>query len=69
MLALLAAAATLPGPVALPQYQPGDAYVFSDGRVERVVAADGARMTWSGLSGASYKRSRNFIVPVLQWRG
>lgn len=68
MLALLAAAATLPGPVALPQYERGDAFVFSDGRVERVVADDGARMTWSGLSGASYKRSRNFIVPVLQWR-
>lgn len=69
MLALLAAAAaTLPGPVALPQYAPGDAFVFSDGRVERVVASDGARMTWAGLSGASYRRSRNFIVPVLQWR-
>ena len=26
------------------------------------------RMAWAGLSGASYKRSRNFIVPVLQWR-
>jgi hypothetical protein len=70
MLALLAsaAAATLPGPVALPQYESGDAFVFSDGRVERVVATKGDRMTWAGLSGANYRRSRNFIVPVLQWR-
>lgn len=69
MLALLtAAAAILPGSVALPAYQPGDAFVFSDGRVERFIAAEGERMTWAGLSGASYRRSRNFIVPVLQWR-
>lgn len=69
MLSLLAAAAiALPAPAALPAYAPGDAYVFSDGRVERVIRAEGARMTWAGLGGASYKRSRNFIVPVLQWR-
>ena len=68
MLSLFAAAAVLPAPVTLPQYEPGDAFVFSDGRVERVVGIDGARMTWAGLSGKSYKRSRNFIVPVLQWR-
>lgn len=65
---LAAAAAALPGPVALPQYEPGDAFVFSDGRVERVVRAEGAHMTWAGLSGPSYKRSRNFIIPVLHWR-
>jgi len=68
MLALLAASLLPPGPVTLPDYAPGDAYVFSDGRVERVVAAKGDQMTWSGLTGASYQRSRNFIVPVLQWR-
>jgi hypothetical protein len=69
MPALLAAAAiALPAPVALPHYAPGDAFVFSDGRVERVVKAHGDRMTWAGLSGSSYNRSRNFIVPVLQWR-
>lgn len=71
MLALIAAAATaLPAvpAIAMPRYERGDAFVFSDGRVERVIAADGERMTWAGLGGASYKRSRNFIVPVLQWR-
>jgi hypothetical protein len=69
MLSLLAAAASaLPGAIELPRYEPGDAFVYSDGRVERVIKADGASMTWAGLTGASYKRSRNFIVPVLQWR-
>jgi hypothetical protein len=63
-----AAAFAFPTPVPLPEYEPGDAFVFSDGRVERVIKADDARMTWSGLSGASYQRSRNFVVPVLAWR-
>lgn len=63
-----AAAATLSGAVPLPQYARGDAYVFSDGRVERVVKPDGEIMTWAGLSGPNYRRSRNFIVPVLEWR-
>lgn len=69
MLALLAAAAAaLPTQAALPRYEPGDAFVFSDGRVERVVSTKGDRLTWAGISGASYRRSRNFVVPVLQWR-
>ena len=64
MITLLAAAVAVP----LPDYAPGDAYVYSDGRVERVLAVEGDRMRWAGLGGASYQRSRNFIVPVLQWR-
>lgn len=64
--ALAAAAAFVP--LELPQYTPGDAFVYSDGRVERVIADDGTRLTWAGLSGPSYRRSRNFVVPVLQWR-
>jgi hypothetical protein len=67
-LAAAAAAVIAPAPIPLPDYEPGDAFVFSDGRVERVIDADGARLTWGGLSGASYKRSRNFVVPVLEWR-
>ncbi len=66
--ATAAAAAVVAAPVALPDYEPGDAFVFSDGRVERVVGVKDGRMTWAGLAGASYERSRNFIVPVLQWR-
>lgn len=64
----VAAAAAFAAPVPLPDYEPGDAFVFSDGRVERVINAEGARMTWAGLGGTSYQRSRNFVVPVLEWR-
>ncbi|NJS13577.1 MAG: hypothetical protein HC788_01930 [Sphingopyxis sp.] len=53
---------------AMPRYRATDAFVFSDGRVERVVKVRGDRITWAGLTGASYDRSRNFIVPVLGWR-
>jgi hypothetical protein len=28
----------------------------------------GMRVSWSDLSGPSYRRSRNFVVPVLEWR-
>lgn len=68
MAAAAALAAVFPVPVPMPEYEPGDAFVFSDGRVERVIKAEGERLTWAGLSGASYKRSRNFVVPVLEWR-
>lgn len=68
MLTLLASALAVPGPTTLPDYAPGDSFVFSDRRVERVIAADDDYITWAGLSGPSYKRSRNFIIPVLQWR-
>jgi hypothetical protein len=66
MLALLAATAAAAAD--LPRYAPGDAFVYSDGRVERVIADNGDQLTWAGLSGSRYSRSRNFVVPVLQWR-
>lgn len=68
MLVLLAATLSSPSLIAMPDYAPGDAFVFSDGRVERVIAATGDHVTWAGLTGPSYRRSRNFIIPVLQWR-
>lgn len=72
-LALLAAGAAgasalFAAPVELPGYEAGDAFVFSDGRVERVVDAGSEQVVWEGLNGPSYARSRNFIVPVLAWR-
>ena len=41
MLVLLAAAASAVATAPLPAYDPGDAFVFSDGRVERAAAAYG----------------------------
>jgi hypothetical protein len=52
----------------LPRYSVGDAFVFSDGRVERVMAVRGDTIRWAGLNGPQYLRHRNFIVPVLDWR-
>ncbi|MEE4317782.1 MAG: hypothetical protein V2I74_12460 [Erythrobacter sp.] len=71
MLALLttgAATASLMFPTGLPRYREGDAFVFSDGRVEQVVAVNATTTTWRGLGRSSYRRSRNFVVPVLEWR-
>ncbi|MFM9977019.1 MAG: hypothetical protein ACKVOP_03100 [Sphingomonadaceae bacterium] len=56
------------GTAPLPRYRPSDAFVFSDGRVERVVRIQRNRITWAGLNGPSYVRDRNFMLPVLQWR-
>lgn len=64
----LAAAPALPADAVLPRYDVGDAFVFSDGRVERVVATRGDRITWAGLNNIGYTRSRSFYTPVLAWR-
>jgi hypothetical protein len=52
----------------LPAYSPGDAFVYSDGRVEQVQAVDGDVIAWVGLQGEPYRRPRNFVLPVLGWR-
>jgi hypothetical protein len=65
---ILASIALASSTATLPRYRANDAFVFSDGRVERVVRVKGDRITWTGLTGASYDRSRNFVVPVLGWR-
>jgi len=70
----LAALAAFASPAAaresfeLPAYSPGDAFVYSDGRVEQVQAIDGEVITWIGLQGDAYRRPRNFVLPVLDWR-
>lgn len=69
-LAALAAAASDPSrPTAeLPTYTVGDAFVFSDGRVEQVSAVDGDIISWKGLQGGVYQRNRNFVTPPSSWR-
>ncbi|HEX8258022.1 MAG TPA: hypothetical protein VF589_10340 [Allosphingosinicella sp.] len=64
MIALLLAA----GAAQLPSYEPGDAFVFNDGRVERVRGVSGERVTWSGIGRTTYERSANPIVPILAWK-
>lgn len=67
MLEIAALSAALPVSVPLPDHRANDAFVFSDGRVEQVREVNGDTVVWSGLSGESYQRSRNFIVPVIAW--
>lgn len=52
----------------LPDYQVGDAFVFSDGRVEQVRRIEGDTVLWSGLGKNRYWRSRNPITPILAWK-
>lgn len=69
-LALAAAGSAISGmsaPVELPRYRVNDAFVFSDGRVERVIKVSRNQITWAGLTGSPYVRSRNFILPVESW--
>ena len=56
------------GDVTAPTYAVGDAFVYSNGRIERVRAVAGDEVTWSGLSGDPWRRSRNFVVPTPNWR-
>ncbi len=54
-------------PAALPRYEAGQTFVFDNGRVERVHAVSGSRITWAARSGRTYERSVNPIVPILNW--
>jgi hypothetical protein len=65
---ILASLALAAQPVPLPHYRANDAYIWSDGRVERVVKVRRDKVTWSGLSGPSFVRSLNFVMPVESWR-
>lgn len=65
---LFAAAAVASAGPSLPAYERGDAFVYSDGRVERVRKLESPNVIWSGLSSRRWKRDRNFVIPVLSWR-
>lgn len=59
-----AAANPAPEPVRIEQ----DAtFVFSDGRVERLVEDRGETQVWATRRGREYVRSRNFTIPILEW--
>lgn len=51
-----------------PAYRPGDAYVYSDGRVEIVDAVDGDMVAWRGQDDSGFRASRNFVLPRVFWR-
>jgi hypothetical protein len=51
----------------LPAYEAGTAFIFDNGRVERVEKLDGQQVVWSARSGRTYVRSINPVVPILSW--
>ncbi len=67
MIALLIAATT-PAVAALPSYEPNDAFIYTGGKVERVRQIDRDFVIWSGRGKASWRRSRNPIIPILEWK-
>ncbi len=58
---------SLPGDIE-PAYSRGDAYVYSDGRVETVDAVDGDVVIWRTREDMRYRASRNFVLPQTGWR-
>lgn len=52
-----------------PLYNPGDAYVWSNGRVETVVRVAGSKLFWRVDNGVRYTADRNFLVPPSTWAG
>ena len=51
----------------MPRYEVGQAFVFDNGRVERIESIRGSRITWAARSGRTYVRDINLIVPILEW--
>jgi peptidoglycan hydrolase-like protein with peptidoglycan-binding domain len=52
-----------------PLYDPGDAYVWSNGRVETVVRVAGDKLFWRVDNGVRYTADRNFLIPPASWTG
>ena len=63
---------TAGGAVALnaagPSYETGDAYVYSDGRVETVSRVGPERTVWETADDGVYTAYRNFILPPVSWK-
>ena len=53
---------------ALPLYEPGTTYIYSDGRVEKVVSLKDSTVRWSGRDGTKFSSDRNFLLPWSYWR-
>lgn len=53
--------------VAMPTYGQGDAFIFSNGRVERYNGQKGTQMDWRFLSGRHFGRDQNLFLPITSW--
>jgi peptidoglycan hydrolase-like protein with peptidoglycan-binding domain len=52
-----------------PFYDAGDAYIWSNGRVETVVRVAGNKLFWRVDNGVRFTADRNFLVPPSSWTG
>jgi hypothetical protein len=50
-----------------PGYEPGDSFVYSDGRVETVVSVDGGKVRWQSNRGTIFTAYRDFVRPWASW--
>ncbi len=50
--------------VAGPFYEPGDAYVYTDGQVETVLSTSESRVTWHDAKGEQWSADFDFTVPT-----
>lgn len=46
----------------------GTAFIYDDGRVERLVSLADDEATWSTRKGREFVRSHNFALPILNWK-
>ena len=53
---------------ALPEYEEGTVFIFSDGRVERVQEVQDDQIIWATRRGREYVKSPNIAVPILEWQ-
>lgn len=58
-----AAADSIPSPV----YEKGQAFIYTNRRVERFVSAEDSQLTWKSRSGRTFVRGRDFTTPNLVW--
>lgn len=52
-----------------PEYDAGDTYIWSNGRVETVVRAAGNKLFWQTNDGVRFTADRNFLIPPSSWTG
>ena len=60
-------AGTVLAPGDLPAYRTWTTFVYSDGRVDRVVGLKGAFVRWARDNGTSFTAHRNFLLPWSYW--
>jgi hypothetical protein len=52
---------------ALPEYRPGDTFIYSDRRVETAERIETRDVIWRTANGQRFTRPRNFVVPPIEW--